>query len=106
MLQNLSAHVMYRLARCRLAGNLLAFSSGANKAMYRAQLKSELKMLQDEHFTMLYGGRMMLQVRQCQRHVGRLCWGHWPGLTATQGTAATAVGVLVGPKTVCVCCTG
>ena len=62
VVQDMSAHVMARMARARLAANLLAFSDPAQKATYRAELKSELWALQQEYRTLLYGGPMMLQV--------------------------------------------
>lgn len=67
VLQDLSAHVTYRLTRARLMGGFLAFvTSTADRARYRAALKEELTLLQEEYRTLLYGGHMLLQVRsQC-----------------------------------------
>jgi hypothetical protein len=67
VLQDLSAHVLYRLTRARLMGGFLAFSiTDEDNAQYRAALKEELELLREEYRTLLYGGRMRLQVpRQC-----------------------------------------
>lgn len=65
LLQDLSAHVMYRLSLCRLEANLLAFTSANDtvaKAQHRAQLKTGLALLRQEYDTLLYGGPMLLQV--------------------------------------------
>lgn len=62
-LQDLSAHVMYRLTRARLYANLLGFSvDDSDNAKYRYALKEELTLLKNEYDTLLYGGRMVLQV--------------------------------------------
>lgn len=61
--QDLSAHVLYRLTRARLMAGILAFSDTvADNAKYRGALKSELALMQEEYRTLLYGGRMRLQV--------------------------------------------
>lgn len=54
---------MYRLSRARLAANLLAFSDSTDKTLHRAELKSELHLLQRDYKALLYGGAMMLEVR-------------------------------------------
>jgi len=62
-LQDLSAHVMYRLTRARLAAGFLAFSADdASNDLYRAELQRELGLLKAEYRTLLYGGPMLLQV--------------------------------------------
>jgi hypothetical protein len=61
--QDLSAHVLYRLTRCRLAANLLAFSASAeDNRRHRQDLIAELALMRQEYATLLYGGRMILQV--------------------------------------------
>lgn len=78
-LQNLASRVMYRLSRARLAGSLLAFSDSTDKAFYRAELKSELHMLQRDYKALLYGGAMVLEVRL--QAWALLCTGPSPGST-------------------------
>jgi hypothetical protein len=66
-MQDLAAHVMYRLTRVRLMANLLAFSvTDIDNAAYRAALQGELGLLRDEYRTLLYGGPMLLQVSVCE----------------------------------------
>jgi hypothetical protein len=49
-LQDLSAHVMYRLTRARLTANLLAFSvDDASNSKYKRELKEELGLLREEY---------------------------------------------------------
>lgn len=58
-----SAHVLYNLARTRVAANLLAFSKSAEEnAVNRAFLQQELEYFQEEYRSMLYGGKMQLKV--------------------------------------------
>jgi hypothetical protein len=48
--QDLSAHVMYRLTRARLTANLLAFSvDDASNAKFKGELKEELELLREEY---------------------------------------------------------
>lgn len=48
--QDLSAHVMYRLTRARLMANMLAFAENqADNAQYRAKFKAELDLLKEEY---------------------------------------------------------
>lgn len=54
---------MYRLTRARLTANLLAFSvDNADNARLKRELKDEVELLREEYRTLLYGGRMRLQV--------------------------------------------
>lgn len=65
-----SAHILYRLARTRIAANLLAFSSAqGDNAVNRAILLDELVLFQEEYRTLLYGGNMVLQVGTSRRKV-------------------------------------
>lgn len=60
-------HVTYRVARVRAAATDLVFSSAANplkRAAYRQALYERALELQSEHNTLLYGGRIMLEVRR------------------------------------------
>jgi hypothetical protein len=60
------AHVYYRLTRTRAAATDLVFSSASNpllRAMYRQVLYERALELQSEHSTLLYGGRIMLEVK-------------------------------------------
>ena len=60
---DVAVHVQYRLGRCRLAANNVAFSdSHATTAKYKAQLKVELQYLQQEYDTLIFGGPMRLMV--------------------------------------------
>jgi hypothetical protein len=72
---DLSAHVLYRLTRCRLASNQLAFStSAAENAVHRSELLSRLEKLRREYDTLLYGGEMMLAVSGAARFTSSLSW--------------------------------
>jgi hypothetical protein len=65
---DLSAHVLYRMTRCRLASNQLAFSiSTEENAFHRAALQGRLAKLRQEYDTLLYGGKMLLAVRGANR---------------------------------------
>lgn len=56
--------VLYRMSRTRLMTGMLAFATSfADNANYRAQLKQELADFRHEYNTLMYGGKMMLQVR-------------------------------------------
>jgi hypothetical protein len=69
---------MYRLTRTRAAATDLVFSSAANplqRAMYRQQLYERALQLQAEHNTLLYGGRIMLQVIIMMLRQGSPAWG-------------------------------
>jgi hypothetical protein len=80
---NAATHVTYRLTRTRIAATDLVFSSAANplqRAGFRQALYQRALELQSEHNTLLYGGRIMLQVRQllggCSQCMGcqSVCW--------------------------------
>uniref|UniRef100_A0A383VUJ6 PAS domain-containing protein n=1 Tax=Tetradesmus obliquus TaxID=3088 RepID=A0A383VUJ6_TETOB len=58
---DLSAHVLYRVTRCRLAALMLGFSTdAADNEFHRNNLRSRLLKLRQEYDTLLYGGKMML----------------------------------------------
>jgi hypothetical protein len=62
-LQDLSSHVLYRLSRARLMAGILSFTvDDNNNAKYKAALREEVELFQQEYRTLLYGGKMMLQV--------------------------------------------
>lgn len=57
--------VLYRMSRTRLMSGMVAFSkSAAEMGTWRAQLRAEIAYFREEYATLLYGGRMLLQVRQ------------------------------------------
>jgi hypothetical protein len=69
---------MYRLTRTRAAATDLVFSSAANplqRAMLRQQLYERALELQAEHTTLLYGGKIMLQVIIMMLRQGSPGWG-------------------------------
>eukprot|EP00878_Enallax_costatus_P032405 GHUV01035610.1.p1 GENE.GHUV01035610.1~~GHUV01035610.1.p1 ORF type:complete len:363 (+),score=121.72 GHUV01035610.1:211-1299(+) len=60
---DVAIHVQYQLGRCRLAANAVAYSdSHAISDKYKAQLKVELQLLQQEYDTLVFGGPMRLMV--------------------------------------------
>jgi hypothetical protein len=69
---DLSAHVLYRITRARLAGNFLAFSlTSSENAVFRAELKDRLALLCEEYSTLLYGGKMLLAVSRGSPATGK-----------------------------------
>eukprot|EP00878_Enallax_costatus_P025839 GHUV01027676.1.p1 GENE.GHUV01027676.1~~GHUV01027676.1.p1 ORF type:complete len:1421 (+),score=378.88 GHUV01027676.1:621-4883(+) len=57
-----ASHVLYRATRCRLFSCMVAFSVDPSEdAVWRNQLKQELRDLRTEYNTLLYGGPMMLK---------------------------------------------
>lgn len=69
-----AAHVQYSLGRARVLANIIAFLPYNTESPERTQLKAtmrdELDNLEDQYFTMLYGGSFASQVRLWQPYVG------------------------------------
>jgi hypothetical protein len=54
---NVAAHVIYRIARVRVAGNVVAFETDASAIPgHLVGLKAELDILRGEYNALLYGG--------------------------------------------------